>query len=75
MIRRYKFEAIFYVYPDIGIIIPRFNVIINNTLMPQGQAISKSSLEGGLNLFNYIGRSISGTWDGATRQLTILGFY
>ncbi len=75
MVRRYRFEAIFYVYLNVGIIVPRFNVIINNTRIQSGQAISKNSLVGGLDLFNYVGHSISGEWDPTTRELTILGFY
>jgi hypothetical protein len=72
---RYAFENIFNVYPDLGIIIPRFNVVINNTIASQGQAINKNTTFNGLNLFDYIGRDFAGTWDPRTRYLTISGFY
>lgn len=72
---RYKFDSIFRTYLPLGIIIPRFTVIINNTRFPSGQAINRTTSFGGLNLFDYIGREIAGTWNSTARELTILGFY
>jgi hypothetical protein len=72
---RYRFEAVFNVYPELGIIIPRFNVIINNVIAARGQAINRNTTFNGLNLFNYIGRDFAGTWDPVRRYLTISGFY
>lgn len=72
---RYRFEDIFNVYPALGIIIPRYNVVINNVIALQGQAINKNTTFNGLNLFNYIGREFAGTWNPGTRYLTISGFY
>ena len=75
MLKRYRFGAVFNVYPDLGIIIPRFNVIINNSIAPKGQAVTKNTTFNGLNLFDYIGREFAGTWDPTTKYLTISGFY
>ena len=72
---RYNFNDIFYTYPDLGIIIPRYTIVINNSVAPQGQAINRNILIGGLNLFNYIGHDLSGIWHDEIRQLEILNFY
>jgi hypothetical protein len=72
---RYRFDTIFNYYPDTGIIIPRFNVNINNVRVSKGLPIIKSSSFNGLNLFNYVGRAIAGIWNRETRELSILGFY
>lgn len=72
---RYKFSNIFSFYPDLGLIIPKFTVVINNKKYSKGQAINKTTSFGGLNLFNYVGRDIAGLWNRTTKELTILGFY
>jgi len=72
---RYRFEVIFNYNATTGIIIPRFNVLINGVPFNRGVAIYRSTSFGGLNLFNYIGRDIAGTWNPQTRVLTVLGFY
>ena len=71
---RYKFDNIFTVNLPIGIIIPKYTVVINNTRFSHGVAINKNTSFGGLNLFNYIGRDIVGNWNPVARELTITGF-
>ncbi|OGH15126.1 MAG: hypothetical protein A3H50_01300 [Candidatus Levybacteria bacterium RIFCSPLOWO2_02_FULL_37_10] len=75
MVNRYNFSVIFQYDPLAGTITPKFNVAINGVPFNRGIAIYKGTSFGGLNLFNYIGRSIAGTWDSNARVLTILGFY
>ncbi len=72
---RYRFDTIFFYNPLTGIITPLFTVIINDVRFNRGITITRSSSFGGLNLFNYVGRDIAGTWNYTTRELTILGFY
>lgn len=72
---RYNFDNIFTYFPAGDYIIPRYNVLINGTRINEGTAIYRTSLTGGLNLFNYIGKEIAGTWDPHVRVLNILGFY
>jgi hypothetical protein len=72
---RYAFNTLFDYDATNGILIPRFDLVINNTLLPKGVAISKSTFTGGLNLFNYVGRALAGTWNPVTKQLTVAGFY
>ena len=71
---RYRFDTIFDVNLQVGIIIPKYTVIINNTRFSHGVAINKNTSFGGLDLFNYIGRDIVGTWNSVTKELTITGF-
>ena len=72
---RYRFDTIFTVDSVAGVITPNFNVIINNVPFNQGFPIMRFTSFGGLNLFNYVGRDIAGTWNPTTRTLTIQGFY
>jgi len=72
---RYRFDNIFNYNAVTGVIIPNFNVIINNVPFNQGSAITRFTSFGGLNLFNYVGRDIAGTWNPVTRTLTVQGFY
>lgn len=73
--QRFNFYTIFSVNLVAGIITPQFNVVINNTPFNQGTTITRYTIFGGLNLFNYIGRDIAGIWNQYTRTLTIAGFY
>lgn len=75
MIGRYKFDTIFTYNPLLGIITPKFNVLINGVPFNRGVSIYRSTSFGGLNLFNYIGRDIAGIWNAGTQTLTISGFY
>lgn len=75
MIKRYRFDVIFYYNSLLGIITPKYNVVINGVPFNKGVSIYRSTSFGGLNLFNYIGKDIAGTWNAGTRTLTILGFY
>ncbi len=72
---RYRFEAIFLVDSAGGTITPKYNVVINGMRFNQGSTIARLTSFGGLNLFNYVGRPLAGTWDPVNRVLTILGFY
>lgn len=72
---RYSFYALFNYDASNGLLIPKFDLIINNTILTKGIAISKGTPTGGLNLFNYVGRSVAGTWDESTQKLEIAGFY
>lgn len=72
--QRYNFDTIFTYDPTNGILLPLYNIRINNTLLDQGVAISRNTPAGGVNLFDNIGRSIVGTWNAETRILTIEGF-
>lgn len=72
---RYRFDAIFDYNSLLGIITPRFNVVVNGAPFNRGVPIYRSTSFGGLNLFNYIGRDVAGTWNAGTHTLTILGFY
>ncbi len=74
-VAKYKFDTIF-TYDSInGIIIPKYTVVINNTKLPEGVAINGNTYTGGLILFNYIGRSLAGTWYSDRRELVVEGFY
>jgi hypothetical protein len=72
---RYKFQNIFSYDPLNGIIIPMFDVIVNGVIFKKGIALTKSSLLGRINLFNYIGRDIAGMWDPQKQVIIIQGFY
>lgn len=72
---RYRFDTIFSYNTTLGIIIPQFTVIINNTRFNKGVSINRYTVFSGLNLFNYIGRDIAGYWNSITKELTIAGFY
>lgn len=72
---RYKFANIFTYDPTNGIIVPRFDVIINGWKLNQGATINRYTFIGGLDLFNYIGKDMAGTWDAKNRVVTIQGFY
>lgn len=74
MQKSYNFETIFTFDPVRNILIPQFNASINGIYLPKGILISPSTPTGGVNLFNYVGRSIIGTWDAGTSTLYIVGF-
>ncbi len=72
---RYDFNNIFFYNPTTGVLIPRYNVIINNLRYPAGIPIVNVSMPGRLNLYDYIGRPLLGEWNEQARELTISGFY
>lgn len=73
---RYNFNDVFDTSQlQSGIIILRYHIIINGAPFNRGVAISRYTSFGGLNLFNYIGRDIAGTFNPIGNILTILGFY
>ena len=74
--QRYTFDSVFTYNQPQDTLMLNFNTIINGVKYPQGTLITRSNpFIGGLNPFNYIGRSIAGTWDLGTRTITISGFY
>ena len=70
---RYNFTDIFDHDQVNGILVPKFDIIVNGVRHANGVGITQIGLTGALNLFNYIGHDIAGTWDGT--NLTIEGFY
>lgn len=72
-VKRYRFFHIF--TTENGTLRPEFNVRINGILYPKGTPILVGTTFGGLNLYNYIGRAIAGTWDDTDKVLDIAGFY
>lgn len=75
MMNRYGFYTIFQINPQTGLLYPLVNVSINNLNYPAFRPIPQGFSFGGLNLYNYQGRDIAGTWDNNSHTLTILGFY
>ena len=73
--KRYEFNAIFNYDAANGVITPRYNVVINGVRFNAGAPITRSTLFAGLNLFNYIGRSMQAIWDPSSAILTIEGFF
>ena len=72
---RYTFNSIFNYIVASGTLVPRVKVIINNTILPEGVPITATTYTGGVNLFNYVGRSVAGNWESRSRTFTIEGFY
>ena len=73
--QQYNFYNIFTYAPITGTITPKFNIIINNVILPKNVPITPSTPTGGINLFQYVGRSFAGEWNQQTQQLTIERFY
>lgn len=73
---RYTFSSIFTFNANAGTITANFPVIINGLRYNQGTLVTPSTpFLGGLNLFNYIGKDVQGTFNPQTREVTIQGFY
>lgn len=75
MPQQYNFYNIFTYSPISGTITPKYNILINNVLLPANIPITPSTYTGGINLFGYVGRSFAGEWNTQTQQLTIEKFY
>jgi hypothetical protein len=75
MPQQYSFYNIFVYSPTTGTISPKFNIIINNVLLPKNVPITPLTNAGGVNLFQYVGRSFAGEWNAKAQQLTIEKFY
>jgi hypothetical protein len=75
MPQQYSFNNIFTYAPAAGTITPKYSVLINNVLLPKDIPIIPSTYTGGVNLFQYVGRSFAGEWNPQTLQLTIERFY
>ncbi len=71
---RYNFDTIFSYDPVNNILIPKFNVSINGIFLSNGNPINPATATGGVNLFNYVGKGIIGTWNSETNTLYIVGF-
>jgi len=72
---RYQFFTVFNTSTVNGLLYPRVNVIINNLRYPAYYNIPRGISFGGLDLYNYVGRDIAGTFDPTTSTLTMVGFY
>ena len=70
----YSFDTIFTYDPVRNILIPKFNTSINGIYLSKDIPINPSTPTGGVNLFNYVGKSIVGTWNAETSTLYIVGF-
>lgn len=70
----YNFYTLFTYDPTNGILVPRYNLLINNVLLQENVAINRNTPMGGVNLFDNVGRTVVGTWNPQTRILTIAGF-
>jgi hypothetical protein len=70
----YNFDTIFTYDPVNHVLVPKFNVSINGIYLPKDVPINLSTPTGGVNLFNYVGKSIVGTWNDETNTLYIVGF-
>ncbi len=76
MPERYTFASVFNYDATLGTITLNFPIIINGLRYNQGAVVTRyTPFIGGLNLFNYLGRDIKGTFNSLTREVTILGFY
>lgn len=72
---RYRFFDVFQTSQQTGLFFPTVNIVINNLRYPAYYNIPRGISFGGLDLYNYSGRDIAGTFDPNTRTLTIVGFY
>jgi hypothetical protein len=75
MPQQYNFYNIFTYALQTGAITPKYNILINNALLPVNVPITPNTYTGGVNLFQYVGRSFAGEWNPQTQQLTIERFY
>ncbi len=76
MPERYTFDSIFNYNAANGTITLNYPVIINGTRYNQGTVVTRSApFIGGLNLFNYLGREVRGTFNPQTREVSVEGFY
>ena len=75
MPQQYNFSDILIYAPTTGTITPKFNIVINNVLLPKNVPITPGVNAGGINLFQYVNRSFAGEWNPTTQQLTIERFY
>ena len=72
---RYTFDSIFTITP-IGTISTNFPIVINGLSYGQGTVLTPTSpFLGGVNIFNNVGKDISGTFNPTTRVVSIQGFY
>lgn len=73
---RYTFNSIFTYNANAGTISTNFPVVVSGIRYNQGTIVTQNSpFLGGLNLFNYIGKDVSGTFNPGTREVNIQGFY
>jgi len=75
LMNRYGFFGVFQTSPATGLLFPRVHVVINNLRYPAYYNIPRGISFGGLDLYNYVGRDIAGTFDQTTSTLTMVGFY
>ena len=72
--QRYEFSTIFNYDQINGVLIPKFNIVINGVRYSAWTPISRTTLFSGLNLFNYINRPMQAVWDPTNFVLTVEGF-
>jgi hypothetical protein len=70
----YRFDSVFSPGPIPGSYITRYNITVNGVYFNQGSLILSTTAFGGLNILNYVGRDIIGTYNQPTGTVTILGF-
>lgn len=70
----YNFDTIFGFDPVRNILVPKFNISVNGIYLPKDIPINPATPTGGVNLFNFAGKSIVGTWNDETNTLYIVGF-
>jgi len=72
---RYRFFDAFATSTVSGLLYPRINIVINGLRFPIYYNIPRGISFGGLDLYNYVGRDIAGTFDSISNTLTMSGFY
>ncbi|HVB24091.1 MAG TPA: hypothetical protein VNG51_19290 [Ktedonobacteraceae bacterium] len=70
---QYNFYEIFTYDARNGILLPKYDVLVTDVLHRKGIAITQRHIVG-LNMFDYIGRSLVGQWDKKREMLEIVGF-
>lgn len=74
----YKFDNVFSYYPETDIIMPKFDVLINDKISRANVPIRNNDgalYNHGLDLFRYITKDFAGVWDKKSEMLTITGVY
>lgn len=72
---KFDFYKIFSFDQSSNTFTPLYNIRIAGILYPKLQPIPHPINFGGINLYNYVGKSIAGSWDSQSKILDILGFF
>lgn len=73
MYNRYNFNTLFGINPHTQDIFPLYNTIINRIPYRPYISIPRGSSFGGIDIYRFVGRTFTGTWDQNTRTVTIVG--